>query len=201
MLLADGNVGIGGDPLALLAGPGSWSRADGRVVVDLAGPGVPPDRAGRAVSARACAARRSAGPRSARTTSAELATASGLGCTDMHRVGERRWCAVPPRTHDGGMSGAPGPRFPALVLAVTVAELVAAVAVPGVDQFDGKGCTVRLVAYPALMLAGSGGVVAARGRGGADPPYVAFGWSCSRSSPTPPRTGSTCSAGSAGGTT
>ena len=40
-----------------------------------------------------------------------------------------------------------------VVLAVTVVELVAAVVVPGVDQFEGKGWAVRLVAYPALMLA------------------------------------------------
>ena len=47
--------------------------------------------------------------------------------------------------------------FPAVVLAVTVVELVAAVAVPGVDQFDDKGWAVRLVVYPALMLAAPAG--------------------------------------------
>ncbi len=39
-LLADGNVGIGGDPLALLARLGEVLAPDGRVVVELAAPGV-----------------------------------------------------------------------------------------------------------------------------------------------------------------
>ncbi len=40
-LLADGNIGIGGDPVALLAPGGRAARArDGRVVVDLAPPGT-----------------------------------------------------------------------------------------------------------------------------------------------------------------
>jgi hypothetical protein len=66
--------------------------------------------------------------------------------------------------------------LPLLVLAVTLVELVAAVAVPGVDQFDGKGWGVRLVAYPVLMLVAPALWWAARGRRGVtDPPYVAFG--------------------------
>ncbi|QIG42823.1 hypothetical protein G5V58_08610 [Nocardioides anomalus] len=74
----------------------------------------------------------------------------------------------------------PGPAwFPATVLAVTVAELVAAVVVVG-DQFDDKGWAVRLVAYPALMLVGPLAWWLARGRrgpGGAATraPYAAFG--------------------------
>jgi hypothetical protein len=67
--------------------------------------------------------------------------------------------------------------FPALVLLVTVVELVAAVVVPGVGQFDGKGWGLRLVVYPALMLVtpllwwlGAG-----RRRPGVPVPYVAFG--------------------------
>jgi hypothetical protein len=64
--------------------------------------------------------------------------------------------------------------LPALVLAVTVVELVAAVVVSG-DQFDGKGWGVRLVAYPALMLLAPVVWWATRGRAGAtDPPYAAF---------------------------
>lgn len=38
-LLADGNIGIGGDPRALLARVGSLVEPGGRVVVDLASPG------------------------------------------------------------------------------------------------------------------------------------------------------------------
>jgi hypothetical protein len=64
--------------------------------------------------------------------------------------------------------------LPALVLAVTVAELVAAVVVPA-EQFDGKGWGVRLVVYPALMLLAPALWWATRGRSGAtDPPYGAF---------------------------
>ncbi len=65
--------------------------------------------------------------------------------------------------------------FPAVVLAATVVELVAAVVVPGVDQFDGKGWPVRLVAYPALMLVAPAAWWLTRGRGAGDPPYAAFG--------------------------
>lgn len=66
--------------------------------------------------------------------------------------------------------------FPAVVLLLTVAELVAAVTVPGVDQFEDKGWAVRLVAYPALMLLAPA-IWWAAGRGARDrePPYVAFG--------------------------
>ena len=39
VLLADGNIGIGGDPLALLARAVELLAPDGRVVVDLAPPG------------------------------------------------------------------------------------------------------------------------------------------------------------------
>jgi SAM-dependent methyltransferase len=40
VLLADGNVGIGGDPVALLGRVAALLCAGGRVVVDLEGPGV-----------------------------------------------------------------------------------------------------------------------------------------------------------------
>jgi hypothetical protein len=75
----------------------------------------------------------------------------------------------------GGRRGGAGALLPALVLALTVVELVAAVAVPGVDQFDGKGWGVRLVAYPALMLLAPVLWWATRGRDrAAGPPYAAF---------------------------
>jgi hypothetical protein len=69
--------------------------------------------------------------------------------------------------------------LPALVLVVTVAELVAAVVVPrvtgGADQFDGKGWGVRLVAYPVLMLLAPAGWWAGRARRDAGvPPYAAW---------------------------
>jgi hypothetical protein len=62
--------------------------------------------------------------------------------------------------------------LPALVLAVTVVELVAAVTVPS-SQFDGKGWGVRLVAYPALMLLAPVLWRVTRRRT-ARPPYPAF---------------------------
>jgi SAM-dependent methyltransferase len=40
-LLADGNVGIGGDPVSLLARAGELIDPDGRIVVEVAPPGVP----------------------------------------------------------------------------------------------------------------------------------------------------------------
>lgn len=40
-LLADGNVGIGGDPVALLSRVADLLEPNGRVVVELAAPGVP----------------------------------------------------------------------------------------------------------------------------------------------------------------
>jgi SAM-dependent methyltransferase len=40
-LLADGNIGIGGDPVRLLRRVGNLLAPEGRVVVDLAGPGGP----------------------------------------------------------------------------------------------------------------------------------------------------------------
>ncbi len=75
----------------------------------------------------------------------------------------------------GGRRGGAAALLPALVLAVTVVELVAAVVVPGVDQFDGKGWGVRLVAYPALMLLAPALWWVTRGRDrAAVPPYTAF---------------------------
>ena len=64
--------------------------------------------------------------------------------------------------------------LPVVVLALTVALLVAAVAVPDVDQFEGKGWAVRLVAYPALMLLAPALWWGTRGRSGQQPPYVGF---------------------------
>lgn len=66
--------------------------------------------------------------------------------------------------------------FPATVLLVTVGSLVAATVVPGVDQFEGKGWSVRLVVYPLLMLVAPALWWLTRGRRTDEPPpYVAFG--------------------------
>jgi hypothetical protein len=68
-----------------------------------------------------------------------------------------------------------GAVLPLLVLAVTLVELVAAVVVPGVEQFEGKGWGVRLLVYPALMLLAPAVWWATVGRRRtAEPPYLAF---------------------------
>lgn len=68
-----------------------------------------------------------------------------------------------------------GAWLPAAVLAATVAGLVAAVAIPGVDQFEGKGWSVRLVAYPLLMLVAPATWWLLSGRRTGEPrPHVAF---------------------------
>jgi SAM-dependent methyltransferase len=93
-LLADGNVGIGGDPAALLRRAGALVLAEGRVVVELGAPGIPPST-GWAVL-------RSAGVRSAPFRWAtvgvddirDLSQRAGFAAADVHRIGERRWCAV-----------------------------------------------------------------------------------------------------------
>jgi SAM-dependent methyltransferase len=93
-LLADGNVGIGGDPLALLARARELVAEDGRVVVELAPPGVRPRTEWAALE---CAGLRSAPFRWATVGTDDidgLASAAGFGRVEVHAVGERRWCAV-----------------------------------------------------------------------------------------------------------
>jgi SAM-dependent methyltransferase len=93
-LLADGNVGIGGDPVALLRRAGELVSADGRVVVELAPPGVR-HRAGWA--ALHCAGLRSAPFRWATVGTDdihEVAVHAGFDRVEVHPVGGVRWCAV-----------------------------------------------------------------------------------------------------------
>ncbi|MEQ6899524.1 methyltransferase domain-containing protein [Nocardioides sp. YIM 152588] len=92
-LLADGNIGIGGDPLALLGRVGELLAGEGRIVVEVAEPGV----ASRAVWAVLdCEGRRSRPFRWAVVgvdDIADLAARVGLVLDPLHRVGAR-WCAV-----------------------------------------------------------------------------------------------------------
>jgi SAM-dependent methyltransferase len=93
-LLADGNVGIGGDPVALLRRAGELVAADGTVVVELAPPGVS-HRAGWA--ALHCAGLRSAPFRWATVGTDDIdqvAADAGFGRVEVYPVGEGRWCAV-----------------------------------------------------------------------------------------------------------
>ena len=179
-LLADGNVGIGGDPVALLRRARELIAAAGRVVVELApARRTARERVGRAASAPGCAARRSAGPPSAPTTSGSSPrppASAAPTCTGSGSSAGAPCCAeARAGTHDGEMIELRRAWFPAVVLAVTVVELVAAVVVPGVDQFDDKGWAVRLVVYPALMLAAPVGWWLTHRGSAAEPPYFAFG--------------------------
>jgi SAM-dependent methyltransferase len=93
-LLADGNVGIGGDPVSLLRRAAELIGTDGRVVAELAGPGVP------AVTHWAlldCDGLRSAPFRWSTVgvdDIGDVARAAGLGQVDVHALGAGRWCAV-----------------------------------------------------------------------------------------------------------
>jgi len=93
-LLADGNVGIGGDPETLLRRAGELVLPDGRVVVELGEPGV---RSSTGWAVLACAGVRSA-PFRWSTVGVddieELSWRSGFARAEVHRVGGQRWCAV-----------------------------------------------------------------------------------------------------------
>lgn len=94
VLLADGNVGIGGDPVALLRRARELVAADGRVVVELAPPGV---RTGAGWAALHCDGLRSASFRWATLGTddiGEAAARAGYAGVEVHRIGEVRWCAV-----------------------------------------------------------------------------------------------------------
>lgn len=93
-LLADGNIGIGGDPVALLARVRDVLDPRGRVVVELAAPGV---------STTTCWARlECAGTRSRPFRWSvvgvdgigEAAAAAGLAVTDRVPLGRDRWAGV-----------------------------------------------------------------------------------------------------------
>ena len=87
-------MGIGGDPVALLRRAGAIVSAEGRVVVELAPPGVR-HRAGWA--ALQCADRHSAPFRWATVGCDDihdLAVGAGYGRVEVHPLGDMRWCAV-----------------------------------------------------------------------------------------------------------
>ena len=93
VLLADGNIGIGGDPLALLRRAAELLHPGGRVVVDLAEPGTGV-RSMRRVSLPSASRRRCSGGRGWERNAIEgLASNSGF---HVQRVAERnrRWFAV-----------------------------------------------------------------------------------------------------------
>jgi len=93
VLLLDGNVGIGGDPVALLQRAAELLRRDGRVLVELDAPGVPSRSVeirlelGRATSDWFAWAQLSV------TDVAEAAAAAGLSLVESWDVDGRRWFA------------------------------------------------------------------------------------------------------------
>ncbi|HEX4472202.1 MAG TPA: class I SAM-dependent methyltransferase [Nocardioides sp.] len=94
VLLADGNIGIGGDPVALLERARELVAPDGRVVVDVAswGTGV----VTRHVSLETRHGRSGEFPWT--TVGADavqaVASAAGLGAATGHRHGERSWAVI-----------------------------------------------------------------------------------------------------------
>lgn len=93
-LLADGNVGIGGDPEALLKRVRQLLDPTGRVVVEVAGPGTPFTTHWAALE---CAGTRSRAFRWSVVgvdDIGEIATAVGFGLASTHRHGEARWSVV-----------------------------------------------------------------------------------------------------------
>jgi SAM-dependent methyltransferase len=94
VLLADGNIGIGGDPPALLRRARELVGERGRAVVELAPPGV---RHWSGWATLECTGLRSAPFRWATVGTDDievLAAGSGFGRVRVHRLGELRWCAV-----------------------------------------------------------------------------------------------------------
>lgn len=92
-LLADGNVGIGGDPIVLLRRMRDVLVSDGKIVVELAKPGI----AARTVWAALVSPRARSKPfrwAVVGVDDIEVAAAeAGLIVTGIHRFGAR-WCAV-----------------------------------------------------------------------------------------------------------
>ena len=97
-LLADGNIGIGGDPVALLERARELVSPGGRVVVDVAlsGTGV----ITRHVMLETSHGRSGEFPWTAVGADAieAVARAAGLGRTTQHRYGDRRWAVIEART-------------------------------------------------------------------------------------------------------
>jgi SAM-dependent methyltransferase len=92
-LLADGNIGIGGDPVALLGRVSQLIAPSGRVVVELAPPGT--GLVTRRVRLETAVGRSDPFSWSLVGTDAipAVAGAAGLRRTSVHRFGDR-WCAV-----------------------------------------------------------------------------------------------------------
>lgn len=92
-LLADGNIGIGGDPVALLRRVRQLLDPRGRVVVEVAAPGVPDSTCWAALECEGVRSRPFRWSVVGVDGIDQLAGVVGLGRTAVRRT-EERWCAV-----------------------------------------------------------------------------------------------------------
>ena len=92
-LLADGNIGIGGDPVALLTRVGELLDPRGRVVVEVAGPGAGLQTGWAALECSRTRSRPFRWSIVGADAIHEVADEAGLAVTDVRR-GLERWCAV-----------------------------------------------------------------------------------------------------------
>jgi len=92
-LLADGNVGIGGDPVALLHRLRQVLDPRGRVVVELSPPGTEARSGWATLSDRGLVAQAFAWSVVGVDDIHDLARQAGLEATEVHRFAHR-WCAV-----------------------------------------------------------------------------------------------------------
>ncbi|SDD75635.1 methyltransferase domain-containing protein [Nocardioides lianchengensis] len=92
-LLADGNVGIGGDPEALLRRVRELVTPLGRIVVEVAPPGVADQRVWATIECDGTRSRPFRWAVVGMDGIHALAASAGLSVQGTHRLGER-WCAV-----------------------------------------------------------------------------------------------------------
>ncbi len=92
-LLADGNVGIGGDPVALLRRVREILDPRGRIVVEVAAPGVPHKTSWASLECAGARSRRFRWSVVGVDDVADLASRAGLQVRETARHGDR-WCVV-----------------------------------------------------------------------------------------------------------
>ncbi len=93
VLLLDGNIGIGGDPVALLTRARELLRPGGRALVELDAPGVPSRRLIVRLEHEYSASEWFAWAQLSATDIAETAAAAGLSLVESWDVDGRRWFA------------------------------------------------------------------------------------------------------------
>ena len=108
-LVADGNIGIGGDPVALLHRTGELIESHGRVVIEVAGPGVPSTTRWLALECDDVRSRPFRWSVIGTDDIEAVALASGFSEATLHRLNDVRWCAVLRHwSGETGRQGVPG---------------------------------------------------------------------------------------------